>query len=65
MLPLRGIDVDDVGVPHDQQRPLAAVAREARDDVGPLLFEREHLHRYALALEDFRKIVGGGLFVAA
>ena len=29
MCPLRGVDVDDVGVAHDEQRPLAAVALQA------------------------------------
>ena len=50
VLPLRRVDVHDVACAHEQQRPLAAVAFEPRDDVRPMRSAREDLARDALAL---------------
>ena len=52
--PLLRIHVDDVRMSHDQERPFAAGAREACNDVRPVRLEREHLHRDALAFEHAR-----------
>ena len=49
MRPLLRVHVDDVGVAHDQQRPLAAVALDARDHVGPVGLARVDLDRQAFA----------------
>ena len=62
--PLLRVHVDRVGVRHDQQRPLAAVAFEARDEVGPVRFEREDLRGDALALEQLLDVVDDAGLVA-
>ena len=51
MRPLLRVDVDDVGVAHDEERPLPATALEAGDDVRPVRLEREDLDRNALGVE--------------
>jgi hypothetical protein len=61
--PLLRVDVDRVGVPHDQQRPFAAVPLQPRHHVRPVRFDGEHLDGDALALENVLQVVGGGLLV--
>ena len=62
--PLLRVDVDDVGVPHDEEGPLLAVALEAGDDVRTLGLEGQDLGRDALRLEHLLQIVGRRLLVA-
>jgi hypothetical protein len=57
--PLRLVDGDDVGVPEDQDRPLLAVALEARDDVGARGILGEDLVRNPLFLEHRLEVVDG------
>ena len=64
MRPLLRVDVDDVGVRHQQQRTLAAVALEARDHVRPIGFEREHLRRDAFLVEHLLEVVDRRLLAA-
>ena len=47
-LPLRRVDGDVVGVPHDEQRPLLAVALQPRDDVRAVGIEGEELRTECL-----------------
>ena len=64
MRPLLRVHIHDVGVAHDQQRPLAAVALDARDDVRPVGLARVDLDRQAFALQHALQVVGGGFLVA-
>jgi hypothetical protein len=50
--PLRGIDGDRVEMPEDEERPLRAVALEARHHVGTLRIERVNLRRDTFAVEE-------------
>ena len=61
--PLLRIDVDDVGVAHDEDRPPGAAALEPREDVRTTRLERENLHRDALGFEHFLQVLGGRLLV--
>ena len=62
--PLRRIDVDDVGVRHQQQRTLRAASLEAGDQVQPVRLELEDLRRDAFAIEHLLEVLGGGSLVA-
>ena len=64
MGPLGRIDRDDVGVAEDQDRPLLAVALDARDDVGARGILGEHLVWNAFLLEDRLQVVDRLCFVA-
>ena len=64
VLPLRRVDRDDVGVGHDEQRPLPAVALQPRDDVRPLRIEREDLRRDAFLVEHLLEVVDRQALVA-
>jgi hypothetical protein len=57
--PFFRVHVDHVGVAHDEERPLAAVPLQPRDEVGAIRFEREHLDGDAFLLEDLREIFRG------
>ena len=64
MRPLRRVHGDDVGVPHDQERALAAGSLEAGDDVGATGVEREDLRGDALTVEHGLEVIGGAALVA-
>ena len=55
--PLLALDTDHVGVSHEQNRPLAAVAFDTRDQVRAGRIQREGLHRYAFRLEHSFQVV--------
>ena len=61
--PFLRVDVDDVGVAHDEDRPLGAAALEPREDVRTTRLERENLHRNTLGFEHFLQVLGGRLLV--
>jgi len=58
------IDGDDVGVSHQQNRPLAAVPLDSRDEIGTIGVEREHPRSNPLAFEDPLQVVRRELLVA-
>ena len=62
--PLLGIDIDDVRVRHEQERPLLAVPLQPRDDARPMWLERDDLNRNALLFEGRFEVVGRRLLVA-
>ena len=62
--PLLRIDVDGVGVRHQQQRPLLAGALDARDEFGPMRFLREQLHRDAFGFEHLLEVIDDRLLAA-
>ena len=64
MGPFLGVDADDIGVAHDEQRPLPAAALEPRKNVRATGLEREDLDGDALGLEDVLQVFGCGQFVA-
>ena len=63
-LPFRRIDVDDVAVADDEERPLAAVALQSSDHVGPVRLEREELRRNAFLVEHLLDVLRGGQLLA-
>ena len=64
MGPLLRIDVDDIGVPHDEERTLLATALEAGDHVGTARLEGQDLGGDAVRLEHLLQILGRRLLVA-
>ena len=64
MRPLGGIDTDDVGMRHQEDRALAAVSFQTRHDIGTMRLDREHLDRNPVVLEHLAHVVGRRLFVA-
>ena len=54
-----GVDVDRVRVAHQQQRPLLAVALQARDQIRPIGLERELLELDAGRGQHLLQIVDG------
>ena len=57
MRPLLRVDGDDIGVPHQQERPLLAVALDPHDEIRPLRIPGEHLIRNALLVEDLLQVL--------
>ena len=62
--PLPGIDIHDVGVAHNKERPLLAAALQPRNDIRPIRLESKHLGRYAFLLEHLAKVFGGGPLIS-
>ena len=62
--PLLALHAHDVGVRHEQDRTLRAVAPDARDQVRALRLERERLDRNAFRLEHLFQVVDRAGFVA-
>ncbi len=62
--PLLRVDRDDVGVPHHENRPLLAVALDARDEVGAARVLGEHLVRDALLVEHLLHVLHRARLVA-
>jgi hypothetical protein len=62
--PLLRVDVDDVGVAHQQERALAPVPLETGDDVRAVGLEREDLDRNPFRLQHLREVIGRGLLAA-
>ena len=57
--PLLALHADDIGVRHQKDGPLRAVALDAGDEIGALLILREGLDRDAFLLERLLQIVDG------
>ena len=64
MRPLRGVDLDHVGVAHDEERPLLAVASQPRHEIGPRRIVGEALRLDALLLQDRLEVIDGRALVA-
>ena len=62
--PFVALDADHVGVAHDDDGPLGAVALDARDEIGAIWIEREDLVGNARAVENRLEIIHGLGFVA-
>jgi hypothetical protein len=63
--PLRALDAHHVRVPHEQDRALAPVPLQARDQVAAPCLEREDFGGNALAVEHGLDVIGGGGLVSA
>ena len=63
-LPLRVVGRHHVAVAHDEQRPLAAVALQPGDEVGPFRIGADDLRRDAFLLEHLLEVLDQHGFVA-
>ena len=59
MFPFFRIDVDRVGVAHDEQRTLGTVAAQSGHEVGPIGISGENFVFYARGIEDAFKVLNG------
>ena len=64
MFPLLGVDVDDIGVAHEEERALRAVAADASDEVGPIGVDGEDFRLDPFGFEDAFEIVHRGPFAS-
>ena len=64
MLPFLRVDVHRVGVAHDEDGALGAVAAQSRDEVGALRILRKDFHLDALGLQHALEVIDHRLFAA-